>query len=434
MEDQRIRKLVIAGGGSAGWMSAAILSNYILPSCEIHLIESEQIGTVGVGEATIPAIKAFNQRAGIDETAFMKAAQSTFKLGIEFVDWGKLGERYFHPFGRHGMDFDVVPFRHHWIKEYLAGRTEGLDDYSLAWAAARDSKFGRPHPDKRKIHSTIDYAYHFDAGLYAKFLRELSESRGVVRQEGRIDDVRLNSTSGEIESLVLDDGRKIDGDFFVDCTGFRALLIGRALRVGYDTWTDWLPCDRAVAAPSSNADPLLPYTRATAREAGWQWRIPLQHRMGNGYVYCSDFLSDEAAADALLGNLEGEPLADPLLLRFTTGHRKKFWHKNCVAIGLSSGFLEPLESTSLHLIQSGLIRLLAVFPNKGGNDLLEQQYNMLTAEEYERVRDFLILHYHATKRQDSPLWRYCAGMEIPDSLKTKIEHFRRKWRVSSSRA
>ena len=424
MESQDIKKIVIAGGGSAGWMSAAILSNYLSPSCEIHLVESEAIGTVGVGEATIPAIKDFNQRAGVKEIPFIKATQGTFKLGIEFVNWGGLGERYFHPFGRHGIDFDLVPFRHYWIKEFLAGRAEHLDEYSLAWAAAKAGKFARPHSDKRRVESTLEYAFHFDAGLYAKFLREISEQRGVVRHEGKILDVHVNGETGYIESLALEGDREITGDFFIDCTGFRALLLGEKLRVGYNSWTEWLPCNRAVAAPTTNVEPLTPYTRSTARDAGWQWRIPLQHRMGNGYVYCSDFVDDDAAAQTLVDNLEGELLADPRVLRFTTGRRKKLWHKNCVAIGLSAGFLEPLESTSLHLIQTALVRLLAVFPNRGDTSLLEDQFNMRTAEEYERIRDFLILHYHATKRRDTPLWRYCATMDIPDTLKVKIDNFR----------
>ncbi|MEO1310039.1 MAG: tryptophan halogenase family protein [Pseudomonadota bacterium] len=424
MADRRLRSIAIIGGGSAGWMTAAALAQAVGGNCKIRLVESEAIGTVGVGEATIPPIRTFNQRLSIDENTFVRETQGSFKLGIQFVDWTRLGHSYFHPFGQYGAEFDYVPFYHYWLREHLAGNAGRIEDYCMAWGAAAAGKFERPTPDRRNIRSRFDYAYHFDAGLYAAFLRRYAEERGVVRHEGRVVDVSLNAESGNISSVALESGERIEADFFVDCSGFRGLLIEDALRVGYVDWTHWLPCDRAVAVPCEKAAPFTPYTRSTAREAGWQWRIPLQHRTGNGYVYCSDFISDDAAAETLLANLDGAALADPRQLRFTTGRRRKFWHKNCVAIGLSAGFMEPLESTSLHLIQFAIMRLLVLLPDRDLSPLLEREYNRLTTEEYERIRDFLILHYHATERRDTPLWRYCADMEIPEMLRYKMEHYR----------
>ncbi len=424
MTDRRIESIVIAGGGSAGWMTAAALSNTLRQGCKITLIESEEIGTVGVGEATIPPIRTFNEMLGIDEREFVKATQGSFKLGIEFVNWGALGNRYFHPFGPHGRAFDIVGLHHYWLKAREAGDDVSFDDYSMAWAMAKAGRFSRPGQDPRNVLSTFDYAYHFDAGLYARYLRAYSEERGVTRIEGKIASVAQHSETGFVQSVSLENGESFGADLFVDCSGFRGLLIEGALQTGYDDWTHWLPCDRAVAMPCASAGDFTPYTRSTAQTAGWQWRIPLQHRTGNGYVYCSQFLSDDEAEATLRAGLDGEPLAGPNKLRFVTGRRKKFWSKNVIAIGLSSGFMEPLESTSLHLIQAGISKLLALFPDKDFNPLVKDEYNHIAATEFERIRDFIILHYKLTTRDDSELWRYCANMDIPDSLKFKIDHFK----------
>jgi tryptophan halogenase len=419
-----LQSIVIVGGGSAGWMTAAALSDVVGRSCRITLIESEAIGTVGVGEATIPPIRTFNKRLGIDEATFVRETQGSYKLGIEFVNWGRLGHRYFHPFGQYGAEFDSVPFYHHWMREYLEGRTQGpIDDFAMCWAMAQAGKFAHPSADRRMIQSTFDYAYHFDAGLYAAFLRRFAEARGVTRVEGRVVDVALRGEDGFIEAVTLDDGARIEGELFIDCSGFRGLLIEEALEAGYDNWQHWLPCDRAVAVPCAKGE-FTPYTRSTAKAAGWQWRIPLQHRTGNGYVHCSQFISEDEATAALLATLDGQPLADPRTLRFVTGKRRAFWKRNCVAIGLSAGFMEPLESTSLHLIQYGILRLIALLPDSAMSPLLAREYNAQTTLEYERIRDFLILHYKASERDDSELWRYCAAMPIPDMLQYKMEHFR----------
>jgi tryptophan 7-halogenase len=427
--DRRIRSIVIVGGGSAGWMTAAALANGLREGCKITLIESEEIGTVGVGEATIPPIRNFNETLGIDERTFVKATQGSFKLGIEFVDWAKLGHRYFHPFGPHGKPFDMVQPHQYWLRGRAAGDMSNLDDHSMAWQIAKAGRFAHPAPDPRNVMSTFDYAYHFDAGLYARFLREYSEKRGVTRMEGKIASVALDSDTGHVARVTLEDGRGLEADLFIDCSGFRGLLIGDALGVGYEKWTHWLPCDRAVAVPCESAKPLTPYTRSTARTAGWQWRIPLQHRTGNGYVYASNYISDEDAAKTLLENLDGKALADPRPLKFTTGRRNSYWHKNVIAIGLSSGFLEPLESTSLHLIQAGIAKLLALFPDRDFDPQTIDEYNRIAVAEVERIRDFIILHYKLTTRDDSELWRYCAAMDIPDTLKLKIEHFRKYGRL-----
>lgn len=426
-----LEHIIIVGGGSAGWMTAAALSNALQGNCKITLIESEAIGTVGVGEATIPPIKYFNQRLGIDEATFVRETSGSFKLGIEFIDWKRKGHSYFHPFGQYGAEFDTIPFYQYWMREHLNGDPTPIDDYSMAWIAARDGKFDHPMRDKRQIQSTFDYAYHFDATLYAAYLRKYAEARGVIRIEGRVVGAETEGETGFITGVRMEDGQDLAADFFIDCSGFMGLLIEKTLKTGYEDWSHWLPCDRAVAAPCEKTSDVLSYTKSTAKEAGWQWRIPLQHRTGNGYVYCSQFLDADRAEDELLSSLDGKPTADPKHLRFTTGKRKQFWNKNCVAIGLSAGFMEPLESTSLHLIQYGIMRLLALLPNKDMSPLLAQEYNALTTAEYERIRDFLVLHYVATERDDSELWRYCANMSIPDRLQYKIDSFRNNGMIIS---
>ena len=424
--DNQIRKIIIAGGGSAGWMTAAALSNSLQGNCEIILIESEAIGTVGVGEATIPPIRTFNATLNIDEREFIKSTQATFKLGIEFSGWARKEESYFHPFGQHGKPFDIVNVHQYWLKAYMEGQIEyGFDEHSMAWQLAKQNRFGRPLGDPRNVLSTFDYAFHFDAGLYAKFLRQYSEQRGVKRIEGKIVDVILEGESGFVESLKIDNGQLIEADLFVDCTGFRAILMEGALGVGFEDWSQWLLCDRAVTVGSQKLPDLPPYTNSTAHDAGWQWRIPLQHRTGNGYVYSSQFIDEEIAEQTLLSHLRTEQIGAPKHLKFKTGRRSKFWHKNVIAIGLSSGFLEPLESTSIHLIQAGISKLLALFPDKSFDPYVIKEYNRIACTETERIRDFLILHYKLTDRSDSELWNYCREMEIPDSLSYKIQHFKK---------
>jgi tryptophan 7-halogenase len=424
MTDRLIRRIVIIGGGSAGWMTAAALANALQGSCRIDLVESEEIGIVGVGEATIPPIKLFNRSLGIDENAFLAATQGTFKLGIEFVDWTRLQQRYFHPFGQFGAEFDAVPLHQYWLRERARGDATPLQDYALAWMAARSGKFELPSANRQQVQSTFDYAYHFDASLYARYLRGYAEQRGVVRTEGKVVDVGLRGGDGFIQSVTLEHGAVLEADLFIDCSGFRGLLIEGALNTGYEDWSHWLPCDRAVAMPCTHATEPVPCTRTTAHAAGWQWRIPLQHRMGNGHVYCSQYMGDDEAAQVLVDHLEGTPLAEPRFLRFATGRRRQFWNRNCVAIGLSAGFMEPLESTSIHLVQSAITRLLALFPDRDFNPLVAREFNRITRTEYERIRDFLILHYHANQRDDAALWRYTRTMSIPDELQYKIDHFR----------
>ncbi len=429
--DNHIRNIVIVGGGSAGWMTAAALSNALQQGCTITLVESAEIGTVGVGEATIPPILRFNQTLGIDEASFVRATQGSFKLGIQFVNWGRLNHSYFHPFGTFGRAFDMVGVHSYWWQAFQAGEASGLDDYCMAWAAARRNRFAPPSSDPRNVLSTYDYAYHFDAGLYAAMLRTYAEARGVQRHEGKVVDVALDADTGFVSSITLQDGRTFAGDLFIDCSGFRGLLIEGALKTGYEDWTHWLPCDRALAVPCGSTADFTPYTRSTAREAGWQWRIPLQHRTGNGYVYASQFISNDEAAKVLLENLDGQALGGPRPLAFTTGRRRQFWNKNVVAIGLSSGFMEPLESTSLYLIQSGIAKLLTLFPDSGFDPALRAEYNRQTVTEFERIRDFLVLHYKLTERDDSELWRYCAAMDIPDTLTETLHMFRRYGKIMS---
>jgi tryptophan 7-halogenase len=426
MADQHLKNIVIVGGGTAGWMAASAFSKVLGSGYHVRLIESEEIGIVGVGEATVPHLKAFNNMLGIDEIEFVKQVQGTFKLGIQFKDWGRLGDNYIHGFGTIGQDLGVMPFYQYWLKAFQAGTAGDIGQYSLNTAAAPRGKFMASASDVPAASplANIAYAYHFDAGLYAKYLRGYAEARGIVRTEGKIVDTVLRASDGFVEAVVLNSGEKISGDLFIDCSGFRGLLIEQALHTGYDDWTHWLPCDRALAVPCENMGPPTPYTRSTARESGWQWRIPLQHRTGNGYVYSSKYISDDEASATLMKNLDGRALADPRPLRFVTGKRKKFWNKNVVAIGLASGFMEPLESTSIFLIQSGIIRLLSLFPESDFSPVLTERYNAQCSFEFDRIRDFLILHYKATERDDTPFWNYCRTMSIPESLENNIRLFR----------
>ena len=426
MTDPRIRKIVIVGGGTAGWMAAAAFSKVLGAGYDIRLIESEEIGTVGVGEATVPHLKLFNNLLEIDEIEFVKQVQGTFKLGIQFNDWGRLGDSYIHGFGSIGHDVSLLPFHQFWIKARQRGFAADIGDYSLNTLAAPRGKFMASATDvpANSPLANIAYAYHFDAGLYARYLRGYAEQRGVRRTEGKIRQTTLRATDGFVESVTLESGECVAGELFVDCSGFRGLLIEQALHTGYDDFTHWLPCDRALAVPCESVGPPTPYTRSTARAAGWQWRIPLQNRTGNGYVYASTHLSDDEAAATLLQNLDGPALAEPRLLRFTTGMRRKVWNKNVVALGLASGFLEPLESTSIYMIQSGIARLLNLFPQADFSAVVSERYNAQAVFEYERIRDFLILHYHATARDDSAFWRQCRAMSIPPQLRDNIALFR----------
>ncbi len=473
MSRNPISSIVIVGGGTAGWMTAALMAKLLMTAARqplsITLVESDDIGTVGVGEATIPAIKRFNQLLEIDEVDFMKATQATFKLGIEFAGWSEPGSSYMHGFGKIGQNLGWLRMHQYWLKMRGTGQVpENFAGYSINTAAAYANRFMRARPDMPNSPiSDIAYAYHFDAGLFARYLRSYSEARGVTRVEGKIVDSRLRSADGFVEAIVLANGETISGDLFIDCSGFRALLIGEALGVPYQDWTHWLPCDRAAAVPCSlrssaaQASPrptasllegkasdgqsplpeadasgglaasgagMTPYTRSIAREAGWQWRIPLQHRVGNGHVYSSRFISDDAAVATLMGNLDGEPLADPRLIRFTTGKRQKLWEKNVVSIGLSSGFLEPLESTSIQLIQSSILRLLNLFPDRDFSATTTAQFNAMSDFDFERIRDFIIAHYHLNRR-DGDMWRHCREMSLPDTLVQKLEHFAAAGRV-----
>lgn len=417
----RVSRICILGGGTAGWMTAAALSNkFSALGLKIQLIESDQIGTVGVGEATLPHIRFFNQTLGIDERTFMKATEATFKLGIEFCDWGKLGDHYIHPFGDYGMPVDKLDFHQAWLRLNAEGLVSRIDDYSYPILAAEQGRFQMPGEDIDQIGSNFGYAYQFDSSLYAKFLRGYAEGNGVKRLEGKVVDTTLNSETGFVEHVTLESGETVGADLFIDCSGFRGILIEQALETGYDDWSEWLPCNRAVAVPCEARGEMLPYTRATARTAGWQWRIPLQHRTGNGYVYWNEYISDDEAAHQLMSTLEGPALADPKQLFFKTGRRKKFWNKNVVSIGLSGGFLEPLESTSIHLIQEGITALVEFFPQDRISQLDADEYNAQMGLNFERVRDFLLLHYVATQRDDSPMWRYFRDMTLPESLQEKI--------------
>jgi len=423
----RISSITVVGGGSAGWMAAAALATYLGKGASIRLVESEEIGIVGVGEASVPHIRQFNgQWLGIEEADFVKRTQATAKLGIEFRDWGRIGDSYIHGFGIIGRSLGPLPFHQFWLKLHQSGRAAPIGAYSAQTVMAPQGRFA-PGDGNAPPHSPladIAYAYHFDATLYARYLRELAEGRGVRRIEGKVVKVNQRGGDGFIESLTLESGQVVDGELFIDCSGFRGLLIEETLQTGYVDWSHWLPCDRALAVPSERLDTITPYTRATARAAGWQWRIPLQHRTGNGYVYSSRHTSDDEAAATLLANLDGKALAEPRRLAFTTGMRKRFWNRNVVAVGLAGGFLEPLESTSIYLAQSGITRLLTLFPRRDFDPQLIERYNRESTFEYERIRDFLILHYNATERNDTPFWDQCRTMAIPDTLRETIDLFR----------
>jgi tryptophan halogenase len=429
-----IKKIVIVGGGTSGWMCAAALARLIAHAgVSITLIESDEIGTVGVGEATIPMLKQFNRMLGIDEDDFMRNTQATFKLGIEFVDWKNIGSSYIHPFGKFGMDAQAIKFHQLWLRLSRHPETAALvgdiSEYSVATQAALMERFTRPSGPANSLLSSYNYAFHMDAGLYAKYLRNYSEALGVVRIEGKISTVTQREPDDFIESVTLENGQVVNGELFIDCSGFRGLLIEQTLKTGYEHWGHWLPCNSAVAIPSENTKPPVPYTRASADKAGWRWRIPLQHRVGNGYVYCSDFISNADAESRLLESLDGAPLTQPRLIKFETGRRKKSWNKNCIALGLAGGFIEPLESTSIHLVQSGISTLLALFPDRGFSQVEIDEYNRITNAEYELIRDFIILHYKATERDDSPFWLRCRDMDIPESLHAKMELFHSHGRV-----
>lgn len=429
----RIKKVVVVGGGTAGWMAAAAISKYFDDGERtVTLVESDAIGTVGVGEATIPPIRNFNAMLGIDENQFLRETRGTFKLGIEFVNWGRQGDRYFHPFGEYGQDLHGIAFHQLYLRELArvsAGVVQDISSYSMSSVAASLGRFGRPSAQAKSPVSQIGYAFHFDASLYAAFLRQLAETQGTIRREGRIAEVKRDSESGDILSVILEGGLEIKGELFIDCSGFRGLLMEEALATGYEDWSKWLPMDRAIAVPTANMNTPAPFTRATAHNAGWQWRIPLQHRTGNGHVFSSAFMEEDEARRILLANLEGKPLAEPRTIRFLTGMRKQAWSHNVVSLGLSSGFIEPLESTSIHLIQNGIARLFALFPDHPISPIERDEYNRGMREVYEDVRDFIILHYKATQRDDSDFWRYVREMDVPESLAKKIELWRSRGRV-----
>ena len=424
------RRVVIVGGGTAGWMTAAALSKLLPGRCAVHLVESEAIGIVGVGEATLPHIRGFNEGLGIDEADFMAATRATFKLGIEFRDWGRMGDSYIHPFGTFGPGGGEIDFHQFWLRLRQQGiAVPDLDRFSMACTMGRMNRFAPPSRDSRRLDSTFGYAYQFDATLYAPYLRRIAEAMGTKRTEGRIVTVHRDGETGDVTAIQLESGEKIEGDLFVDCSGFVSLLLDKALGEPFQDWSKWLLNDRAAAMPCRTETAVTPYTGVIAMPYGWRWRIPLQHRTGNGYVYCSQYLSDDDAAQALIGAVEGEPIAEPRVLRFKAGRRTRSWVRNCVGVGLASGFLEPLESTSIYLIQAAITALIELFPEKEISAVDRDEFNRLIDLEYDRIRDFLILHYHATERADTPYWDYVRTMPIPDSLAEKVELFRRRGRV-----
>ena len=432
MTEEPPRRIVIVGGGTAGWMTAAALGRFLTSGWSIALVESDEIGTIGVGEATIPSINLFNQSLGIDEPEFLAATGGTYKLGIAFDGWGKPDEAYVHAFGLVGSALGVVPFHHYWLRGRALGIAKQLGHYVLPTIAIAGNRFAHIRRPPDSVLPPLPYAFHFDASLYAKFLRGFAEKLGVVRQEGKIVAVERNGESGDVDAVVLANGTRISGDLFIDCSGFRGLLIERELEAGFEDWTQWLPCDRAIAVPCARVDPLMPLTRSIARKAGWQWRIPLQHRIGNGYVFSSRRISEDEAAATLLANLDGEALAEPRTIRFVTGRRRKTWVRNVVAIGLSSGFIEPLESTSIHLIQTAITRLVDLLPAEAITDATRDDYNARAAFEMDRIRDFIILHYHANQREGEPFWDELRAMEVPETLQHKIDLFRSTARVVPS--
>jgi tryptophan 7-halogenase len=430
MSGTRIESVVIVGGGTAGWMTAAFLSKLLTTGVKIRLIESDEISTIGVGEATIPAIKYYNDALELNENEFIRRTQGTFKLGIEFVNWHRIGDTYIHGFGRIGQDLGIHKCYQYWLKMRKLNATSSFDNFSINTVAPRHAKFMRSVPDmKQSPLGDIANAFHFDASLYAKFLRGYAEARGVVRTEGKIVDVQLREPDGYIDAVVMERGEQVRGELFIDCSGLRGLLIEGALHTGFENWSHWLPCDRAIAVPCESDGILLPYTRSTALKAGWQWRIPLQHRIGNGHVYSSQHIGDDEATALLLANLDRKAIAAPRYIKFVAGKRRKLWNKNCVAVGLAGGFLEPLESTSIHLVQTTVVRLARFFPSRGFSQIDMDEFNRRADFEYERIRDFLILHYKATERNDSAFWDYCRNMDIPDSLQVKIDLFRSHGRI-----
>ena len=418
----KIKKVVIVGGGTAGWMSAALLKRVYADQLDIELVESKDIGIIGVGEATIPPIQLANSVLGLDEAEFLRETKATIKLGIQFENWRVQGEKYFHTFGAPGRSQAFCHFHHFWVRAQQAGYESNLWDYDLNYLCAEAGKFA-----KLQVNDPVwemQYAYHFDASLYGQYLSKYSEKLGVKRTEGLIEQVNTHAESGHVETLTLKDGTEISGDFFVDCSGSRGLLISQALDTGYEDWGHWLPCDRAMAVPSDRFQETLPYTRSIAHSAGWQWRIPLQHRNGNGLVYSSKHYSDDEAADILLNNLDSKAIAEPKIIPFRTGRTSKQWNRNVVAVGLSSGFLEPLESTSIHLIQSAIVRLITLFPHTGVTTQLMDEYNRQSQYEFEYIRDFIILHYHLTERDDSEFWRGVRDMDVPERITEKMNLFR----------
>ena len=429
MNANKIQNVVIVGGGTAGWVTAALMIKVLGKTLNITLVESDKIGTIGVGEATIPPIIPFNNALGLDEKAFLKATKGTLKLGIEFENWKQKGDKYMHAFGGVGKNFPFCDFYHFWVKSQQLGYESEFGDFSLNYQASKDNKFAKLNRIEGTNLPGIEYAYHFDAGLYAKFLRDFCEPLGVKRVEGIINHVQVDDENGYVENVTLEDGTEISGDLFIDCTGLKALLIEETLSTGYDDWSHWLPCDRAMAVPCEATSPILPYTRSIAHDAGWQWRIPLQHRTGNGIVYSSKHMSDEEAQNVLMSNIDGKPLGEPKVIPFRTGRRRKQWNKNVVAIGLSSGFFEPLESTNIHLIQTAATRLLKFFPHHGIKDEEVNEFNRQSMIESERMRDFIILHYKQNQRDDTAFWRACQRMDVPESLMQKMALFEQTGKI-----